>query len=124
VLVPRDPPSVCVCLLLLMALCNVLGCRVHLYNPDGRRAYRQASSALPFVPMSVESFGRLWIPALMLLGDLAAQAVQAGGPGLSRATFISGALWESPCRSGAYVATQATGRALMCGLARPSTEVV
>jgi hypothetical protein len=59
-----------------------------------RRAYRQVSSALPFVPMSVESFGRLGAPALTLLGDLADQAVQAGGPGLSRAAFISGALRE------------------------------
>jgi hypothetical protein len=76
-----------------------------------RRAYRQVSSALPFVPMSVESFGRLGAPALTLLGDLADQAVQAGGLGLSRAAFISGALWElsvalcrgnaSLCRSGA-----------------------
>jgi hypothetical protein len=40
-----------------------------------RRAYRQVSSALPFVLMSVESFARLWAPALTLLGDLADQAV-------------------------------------------------
>jgi hypothetical protein len=52
------------------------------------------SSALPFVPMSIESFGRLGAPALALLGDLADQAVQACGPGLSRAAFISGALRE------------------------------
>jgi hypothetical protein len=99
-----------------------------------RRAYRQVSSALPFVPMSVEFFGRLGAPALTLLGDLAAQAVQAGRPGLSRAAFISGALRElsvalcrgnaSLCRSGAYVATRAAGRTPMRGLARPSHEVV
>jgi hypothetical protein len=92
-----------------------------------RRAYRQVSSALPFVPMSVESFGRLGAPALTLLGDLADQAVQAGGPGLSQAAFISGALRElsvALCRSGAFVATRAAGRALMRGLARPSAEVV
>jgi hypothetical protein len=58
-----------------------------------RRAFRQVSSALPFMPMSVKSFGHLGVPALTLLGDLADQAVQAGGPGLSRAAFISGALW-------------------------------
>jgi hypothetical protein len=99
-----------------------------------RRAYWQVSSALPFVPMSVESFGRLGAPALTLLEDLADQAVQAGGPGLSRAFFISGALRElsvalcrdnaSLCRSGAYVAKRAAGRTLMRGLARPSAEVV
>jgi hypothetical protein len=92
------------------------------------------SSALPFVPMSVESFWRLGAPALTLLGDLADQAVQAGGPGLSRAAFILGALRElsvalcrgnaSLCRSGAYVATRAAGGAPMRGLARPSAEVV
>jgi hypothetical protein len=99
-----------------------------------RRAYRQVYSALPFVPMSVESFGRLGAPALMLLGDLADQAVQAGGPGLSPAAFILGALRElsvalcrgkaSLYRSGAYVATRAAGRTPMRGLARPLTEVV
>jgi hypothetical protein len=92
------------------------------------------SSALPFVPMSVESFGRLGVPALTLLGDLADQAVQAGGPGHSRAAFISGALRElsvalcrgnaSLCRSGANVATRAVGRTPMRSLARPSAEVV
>jgi hypothetical protein len=59
-----------------------------------RRAYRQVSSTLPFVPMSVVSFGRLGALALTLLGGSADQAVQAGGPGLSRAAFISGALRE------------------------------
>jgi hypothetical protein len=92
------------------------------------------SSALPFVPMLVESFGRLGAPALTLLGDLADQAVQAGGPGLSRAAFISGALRElsvalcrgnaSLSRSGAYVATRPAGHTPMRGLARPSAEVV
>jgi hypothetical protein len=60
-----------------------------------RRAYRQVSSVLPFVPMSVESFGRLGAPALTLLGDLADQAVQAGGPGLSPAAW--GASGASRC---------------------------
>jgi hypothetical protein len=72
--------------------------------------------------------------ALTLLGDLADRAVQAGGPGLSRAAFISGALRDlsvalcrsnaSMCRSGAYVATRAAGWTPMRGLARPSVEVV
>jgi hypothetical protein len=35
------------------------------------------------VKVSVKSFGRLGALALTLLGDLAVQAVQAGGPGLS-----------------------------------------
>jgi hypothetical protein len=39
-----------------------------------RRTHRQVSSALPFVPMSVESFERLGALALPLLGDLADQA--------------------------------------------------
>jgi hypothetical protein len=99
-----------------------------------RRAYRQVSSALTFVPMSVECFVRLGAPALTLLGDLADQAVQAAGPGLSRAAFISGVLRElsvalfrgnaSLCRSGAYVATRAAGRTPMRGLARPLADFV
>jgi hypothetical protein len=99
-----------------------------------RRAYRQVSSALPFVQMPVESFGRFGAPALTLLGDLANQAVQAGRPGLSRAAFILGALRElsvAPCRgnvslcwSGGYIATRAAGRAPMRGLAQHSAEVV
>jgi hypothetical protein len=59
-----------------------------------RLAYWQVSSALPFVPMLVESFGRLGVPSLTLLGDLADQAVQAGEPGLSRAAVNSEALRE------------------------------
>jgi hypothetical protein len=59
-----------------------------------RRAFRQVSSALPFVPMSVESFRCLGAPALTLLGDLANQAVQAGEPGLSLAAFILEAFQE------------------------------
>jgi hypothetical protein len=43
-----------------------------------RRAYQQVSSALPFVPVSVESFERLVAPALTLLGDLADRLVLAG----------------------------------------------
>jgi hypothetical protein len=97
-----------------------------------RRAYRQMSSTLSFVPMSVKPFGRLGAPALTLLGDLADQNVQAGRHVLFRAAFISGALWElsvalcrgnaSLCRSGAYVATRAAGRTPMRGLAPPSAE--
>jgi hypothetical protein len=93
----------------------------------------QVSSALPFVAMSDESFGRLGAPALTLLGDLADQAMQAGGLGLSRAAFISGTLCElsvalchgnsSLRRSGAYIATRAAGRTPMRTLARPLAEV-
>jgi hypothetical protein len=89
------------------------------------------SSAVPFVPMSVESLRRLGSQTLTLLGDL---ADQAGRPGLSWAAFISGALRElsvalcrcnaSLCRLGAYVATRASGQTLVRGLARPSAKVV
>jgi hypothetical protein len=47
--------------------------------------------------MSVESLGRIEAPALTLLGDLADQAVQAGGPDLFRAAFIQGALQALLC---------------------------
>jgi hypothetical protein len=97
-----------------------------------RRAYRQVSSALPFLLMLVESFGRLGAPALTLLGDLAGQVVQAGGPGLSLGGAPGAELYpllgnSSLCQSGASrasVAMQASGRTPMRGLARPSTEVV
>jgi hypothetical protein len=81
-----------------------------------RRAYRQVSSALSFVPMSVESFGRLGASALTLLGDLAYQAVQAGGPGLSRAAFISG-------RSGSLALPLAGATHPYVGRARTSRRV-
>jgi hypothetical protein len=77
------------------------------------------------------------VRALKLIGELADQAVEAGRPGLSRTTFVSGALKElsvalcrgnaSLCQSSTYVATRASGRAPMRGLvlsSRPSTEVV
>jgi hypothetical protein len=57
------------------------------WDASKRRAYRQVSSALPFVPNLVESYGCLGGLALSLLGDLADQAVQAGGPGPSRAAL-------------------------------------
>jgi hypothetical protein len=101
------------------------------WDATKRLAYRQVSSALPFVPVSVESFGCLGALALTQLGDLADQAVQAGAPCLSQAAFISGALrvalcWgnASLCRSGANVATLAAGRTPMRGLARLLAEVV
>jgi hypothetical protein len=77
---------------------------------------------------------RCWVLVGTLLWDLADQAVQAVGPGLSRTAFISGALRElcvalcrgnaSLCRSGAYVAMRASGWTPMRGPARPSAEMV
>jgi hypothetical protein len=78
---------------------RTLGFAAAARDAPERRAYQQVSSALPFVPILVESFRRLGALALTVLRDLADQAVQAGGPGLSRAAFISGAL-----------------RALLCGM--------
>jgi hypothetical protein len=98
------------------------------------RPYRRVSSDLPFVPLSVESFGRLGALALSLLRSLADHVVQAGGPGLSRDAFISGALRElgvalcrgnaSLGRSGLYNLTRVSGRAPLRGLSCPSAEVV
>jgi hypothetical protein len=68
------------------------------------------------------------------LGDCKLPGMYIFISGLSRAAFISGALRElsvalcrgnaSLCRSGAYVATSAAGRAPMRGLAQPSAAVV
>jgi hypothetical protein len=92
------------------------------------------SSGLPFVPLSVESLGRLGALALSLLRSLADHAVQAGGPGLSQDAFISGALRElgvalcrgnaSLGRSGLYNCTRVSGRAPLLSLSCPSAEVV
>jgi hypothetical protein len=92
------------------------------------------SSGLPFVPLLVESFGRLWAPALSLLQSLTDHAVQARGPGLSRDAFISGALRElgvalclgntSLGRSGLHALARVSGRAPLHGLSCPSAEVV
>jgi hypothetical protein len=92
------------------------------------------SSGLPFMPLSVESFGRLRAPVLSLLRSLADHAVQARDPGLSRDAFISGALWElgvAVCRGnaclgrfGLYALTRVSGQAPLRGLSRPSAEVV
>jgi hypothetical protein len=72
--------------------------------------------------------------ALSLLSSLADHAVQAGGPGLSRDAFISGALRElgvalycsnaSLGRSGLYALTRVSGRAPLRGLSCPSAKVV
>jgi hypothetical protein len=74
------------------------------------RAYRRISSGLPFVPLSVESFRHLGGPARSLLRSLADQAGQAGGPGLSRDAFISGALWELSVALACAAATRPLAR--------------
>jgi hypothetical protein len=83
--------------------------------------------------MSVQSFGRLGAPTLTLLGDLAGQVVQVGGPGFFQTSFILGGLQEhsvafrghaSLCRSCAYLATWAAGRIPMRRLAWPFAELV
>jgi hypothetical protein len=98
-------------------------------NAAKERAYWHVSSGLPFVPLSVESFGRLGALALSLLRSLADQAVQAGGSGLSRDAFIFGVLWElavALCRgsaslrwSGLYHLTLISSRAPLRGLSCP-----
>jgi hypothetical protein len=47
-----------------------------------------------------------------------------GSAAARKDVFTEGCINASLCRSGAYVATRAAGRAPMRGLARPSTEVV
>jgi hypothetical protein len=84
------------------------------------RANQLVSSGLPFVPLSVETFGRLGAPALSLLRSLADHAVQAGGPGLSRGAFIPRELQElgiamcqgyaSLGRSGLHALMRVSGR--------------
>jgi hypothetical protein len=98
------------------------------------RAYQRMSSGLAFVPLAVKSFGHLRAPALSLLPSLADHAGQAGGPGLSRGAFISGALRElgvAICRgnaslgqSGLYALTRVSGRAPLRGLSCPLAAVV
>jgi hypothetical protein len=98
-----------------------------------QRAYRRYSSALPLVPLSVESFGQFRALAVLLLGSFSHVEVQAGGPGLSRPAFISWALRglsvalcqgnASLCRLGLYIATAASGQAPLRVLSRPSIEV-
>jgi hypothetical protein len=46
----------------------------------------------PFVPFSVESYGRLGQPAMKLLHALGDEAASPGG--VSRASFVAGALRE------------------------------
>jgi hypothetical protein len=92
------------------------------------------SSIPPFVPRSVESFGRLRVPVLSLLCSPTDHAVQARGPGLSRNAFISGALQElgvalcsgnaSLGRPGLHNFNRLSGRAPLRGLSCPSAEVV
>jgi hypothetical protein len=99
-------------------------------NSAKQRAYRTFSSALLFVPMLMESFGT---PAMSLLESFAGSAVLAGGPGLSRSAFISGALRELSvalcrgnaflCRSDWYAVKAAASQAPVRRQSRPSTEV-
>jgi hypothetical protein len=58
------------------------------------RAYCQGCSALPFVPLSVESFGRLGALAISFLRSFADEVVQAGGPCLTQDEFIAEVVQE------------------------------
>jgi hypothetical protein len=76
------------------AAARLLGWAAAHRDDAKERAYQRVSSGLPFVPLSVESFGRLRASALSSLRFLVDHAVQAGGPGLFRDACISGALQE------------------------------
>jgi hypothetical protein len=96
-------------------------------------AFRQGAASLKGVQKSIDMSTCRYSACLRLGLPAGPAAVQAGGPGLSRAAFISGALRElsialcrgsaSLCWSGASVATRAAGRTPMRGLARPSAEI-
>jgi hypothetical protein len=96
------------CLGLSRAPCLGLGCLVRLrFALRGLAVWRVCAIAPSFASgwwafssvsfcksIIFRSFGRLGAPALTLLGDLAYQAAQAGGPGHARVVFISGTLRE------------------------------
>jgi hypothetical protein len=99
--------------------CGALGC-------GSGRAYRLVFSGLPFVPLSVKSFGRLGAPALTLPQSLADHAVQAGGTAFFWDACVSGALralsivlrWDNASlgRSAVHALTRVAFRQATCGL--------
>jgi hypothetical protein len=76
---------------------SLLGIRQSQAKPVHICACRQFSPTRPFVPLSVESLGRLGEPDVSLLGSLADAAVQAGGPGLSHLVSSWGLFGSSAC---------------------------
>jgi hypothetical protein len=87
----------------------------------------------PFVPFSVESYGRLSVPAAKLLHDLGNEAASPRTH-FTRASFVAGALWELSvglCRGNcamywarAGFHALVTGQSFCTGMVSPSDEVV
>ena len=103
-------------------------------DDEKRRKYRgQGMEGRKFVPLSMETHGRLGAPAMKLLGRIARRAVQNSGGAVSAAQFVEGTLQElgaCMCKYNARieraVATNfclGAGKRFMPGLARPSAEV-
>jgi hypothetical protein len=87
----------------------------------------------PFVPFSIESYGRLGVPAMKLSHDLSDEAASPG-TNFSRASFVAGALrelrvglWRGNCamyRANAGFLARVTGRSLCTGMVSQPDEVV
>jgi hypothetical protein len=95
-------------------------------------ARRRLGGGYELVPVSVESFGRLGVPAYALLGHVADMAADCGG--VSKAAFMESALQETGVmlakgngrllRAHLSRVAQASGRAYLPGLPVPVSEVV
>lgn len=96
-----------------------------------RRKYKPTSGGYAFVPISVETHGRIGTPAMDLLGKVAAQAGLREERG--KATFVTNALRELSVglckgnailfRAGLQILARCSGRHFVAGVDRPHAEI-
>ena len=115
------------------AAANSDGAAAARRDAEKRRAYnRLEPNGYPFVPFSVETYGRLGKPAIALLGRLGVEAAGVGG--VSKSAFVRSAIRELSvglCRGNCVMYRKSlglraagVGQGFRPGAARPTAEVL
>ena len=115
------------------AAANSDGAAAARRDAEKRRAYnRLEPNGYPFVPFSVETYGRLGKPAIALLGRLGVEAAGVGG--VSKSAFVRLAIRELSvglCRGNCVMYRKSlglraagVGQGFRPGAARPTAEVL
>jgi hypothetical protein len=116
------------------AAANSAGAAAALRDEQKRRQYRlQGSTGYLFVPLTLETYGRLGKPLMSLLGDVGQLAADRGQGLFTKQQFVQGVLRELSvclCRYNAMLErgvagffVKASGFAIKHGLTRPTADV-
>jgi hypothetical protein len=115
----------------LAAAATTAGAAAARREQQKRATYsRVEPNGYPFVPFSVESYGRIGQPAMKFLHALGDEA--AGPGGITRTSFVAGALWEFSvglCRCNFFMyraclgmSAKSSGTGFRAGMSVPTDE--